>query len=77
MGKENRLKMETEILGEMMKEDDGERRGKGGHREERDTGESETEETGRQERRDPDRGGHGRARREMEQGKRREAVRKK
>lgn len=30
MEKENRLKMETEILGEMMKEDERERRGKEG-----------------------------------------------
>lgn len=60
-----------------MKEDDKERRGKGGYREERDTGETGTEEQRRQERRDLERGGHRRVRKEMEQGKRREAVRNK
>lgn len=60
----------------MMKEDDRERRRKGGYGKERDTGETGTEEQRRQ-RRNPDRGGHGRARREMEQGKKREAVRDK
>lgn len=60
-----------------MKEDDRERRGKGRYREEGDTGETGTEEQRRQERRDPERGGHRRIRKEMEQGKRREAVRDK
>lgn len=75
MEKKNRLRMEIEVFwGKMMKEDDrGRNKGTSMWTEGGAEG-TGTEEIGSLERRDPERRGHGRVRREMEQGKRRETV---